>query len=259
MQNLIPCVISALAFAVAASARAETLTLTTSRGAKVDVVADLPSGPGPFPAVVLAPGQGYHMALPALDKTAQRLVSQGIAVYRFNWAYMTATPKAGTPSEGLVDELQDLHAVLAAAQAEPRVRSNSISVGGKSLGSIVAWRAFVANKALHAGLFLTPVCSRLAKGQSVPTSHADEYYPGVAAENRPVLFISGDRDPLCALPVLYRFAANAGGPARVAVVGGDHGYENKSLAADAAQAAHTRNVSSVASLAADFLVEMGGR
>lgn len=250
---------SILAFAVSTSALAETLTVTTVRGVKVDVVADFPDGAGPFPAVVLAPGQGYHMALPALEQTARRLVSQGVAVYRFNWAYFTAKPQPGTPSDDLSHELEDMSAVLAAATADPRVNRGNLSVGGKSVGSVVAWRALRANKSLQAGLFLTAVCSRVAKGQSVPTAMADENYPGVAAETRPLLFISGDRDPLCAPPVLYRFVAHAGGPARVAIVGGDHSYQNSALTGTAAEVARTRNINAVAQLSADFLVEVAGR
>lgn len=56
------------------------LTVTTSRGAKVDAIADFPAGSGPFPAIVLAPGQGYHMVRPALAQTATRLVAAGKSV-----------------------------------------------------------------------------------------------------------------------------------------------------------------------------------
>lgn len=161
--SMLPTVIRALALlicTVSLPALADALNLTTLRGAKVEAVVDFPSGPGPFPAVVLAPGQAYHMALPALVQTARRLVDQGVAVYRLNWAYFTRTPKGGGPSDDLSHELEDLSAVLEVARAEPRVDRAKLSVGGKSLGSIVAWRAFSADKSLRSGLFLTPVCSR---------------------------------------------------------------------------------------------------
>lgn len=259
MHTLQLCLASFLGCAVPACALAEAFTLTTARGAKVEVVADFPGGAGPFPAVVLAPGQGYHMALPALELTARRLVSQGVAVYRFNWAYFSAKPQPGTPSDDLSDELQDMNAVVALAAAEPRVNRGKLSVGGKSLGSVVAWRVLLAHKSLQAGLFLTAVCSRVPKGQSVPTAMADENYPGLTTETRPLLFISGDRDPLCAPPVLYRFAAGAGGTARVAIVGGDHSFQNNALTGTAADEARTRNINAVAQLSADFLVDVAGR
>ncbi len=237
----------------------ETFTVTTKRGATVEVNVEFPKGSGPFPAIVLAPGQSYHMGRPALEQTTRSLVSQGVAVYRFNWAYFTATPKPGSPSEDLSHELQDLHAVLAVAEQEPRVAHGRLSVGGKSLGSIVAWRALAGNKSLQAGLFLTPVCSHFPKGASAPLSLADENYPGAAAETRPLLFLSGDQDPQCAPAVLYRFAANGGGATRVSIVGGNHNFEAPALMGDAASEAQARNLRSVAQIAANFLAEVSDK
>ena len=152
-------------------------------------------------------------------------------------------------------ELEDLSAVVAVAQADPRVDRARLSVGGKSLGSLVAWRAFSSDKSLKSGLFLTPICSRATAGQSAPTPVAEQNYPGISSEHRPIAFILGDRDPLCAPPVLYRFAANAAGPARVAVVGGDHGFENRLLPGAAADQARDRNIQAVAQLAVIFIVD----
>jgi predicted alpha/beta-hydrolase family hydrolase len=234
------------------------LTVTTSRGAKVDAIADFPAGPGPFAAIVLAPGQGYHMTRPALEQTARRLVAAGVAVYRFNWAYSSADPKAGAPSTDLADELQDLSAVLATALAQPRVRPGRLCVGGKSLGSVVAWRAFAADRSLCSGLFLTPICSHVPKGQSDPICIAQENYPGLAAERRPLLFIAGDRDPWCAPALLQRLAASAGGGARVAIVGGDHSFDDAALTGAASDEARTRNLHAVADIAASFIAQASG-
>jgi len=253
------CALSTLACVVPLVANADTLTVTTSRGAKLEVIAEFPLGAGPFPAIVLAPGQGYHMRQPVLEQTAKRLVSSGVAVYRFNWAYFTATPKPGSPSEDLSNELQDINAVLATAAAEPRVAKGKLSVGGKSLGSVVAWSALVKNSALQAGLFLTPVCSHTPEGQTKPVFLGEENYPGVASEKRPLLFISGDKDSLCAPEMLYRFAANSGGPARVAIVGGNHGYENPALTAESALEARDRNIDLVTRLATSFLLEASSK
>jgi predicted alpha/beta-hydrolase family hydrolase len=120
--------------------RAEALKLTTPRGAVLEVIAELPPGPGPFAAVVLAPGQGYHMNLPAIEQPAKRLLAQGVAVYRFNSAYFSRTSQSGSPSEDLSREIEDLATVIARVRSEPRIDQRKVSVGGKSLGSVVAWR-----------------------------------------------------------------------------------------------------------------------
>ncbi len=235
----------------------ETAHATTPRGAQVDVVADFPAGAGPFPAVVLAPGQGYHLALPALAQTAQQLVAQGITVYRFNWAYFSNNPKTGRPSDDLSNELEDLQSVLKLARAETRVAQDKVSVGGKSLGSLVAWKALSIDPSLRAGVFLTPVCSRTSDGQ--PKDFSDANYPGITAEVRPILFVAGDRDPLCTPRILYAFAAKSHGSAHVAIIGGDHGFENKTLVEPAAvDAARNRNINLLSHISASFIVENAG-
>jgi len=237
------------------ASQAENLAVKTPRGVTLAILADFPAGAGPWPAIVLAPGQAYPMTMPAIAATAGALVAHGIAVFRFNWAYYDAVPQ-GRPSGDLSVELEDLQSVLAAARSDPRVAGASLSVGGKSLGSVVAWRAFEADAILRSVLLLTPICSRTRPGEPEPQSVAQQNYPGFEAERRASLMISGDRDPLCAVPVLYRFAATRAGGARVAVVGGDHGFEDRSLPPAAADAARARNVNAVAAIAASFVAQM---
>lgn len=229
-------------------------TLSTPRGARLEFAADFPPGAGPFPTVVLAPGQGYHMGLPALAQTARALVAQGLAVYRFNWAYFTQQPR-GKPAEDLGAELEDLQTLLRAARAEPRVDKARLAVGGKSLGSVVAWKALAADPALRAGLLLTPVCSHVPQGQTVPVNLIAENYPGMAAETRPLALLLGNRDPLCETRLLYAFAAQAAAPPRLGVVGGDHGFEDRTLAAAAAEEARRLNIEALGAVAASFMAD----
>ena len=147
---------------LANSAQAEDITVSNADGVRLSARVDFPPGDGPFPAIVLAPGQGYHMNLPALEATTRRLTEQGIAVFRFNWAYFTAEPK-GQPSDDLSREFRDLQAVLSAARKHPKVLAKNLSVGGKSLGSIVAWQALGADASLRSVLLLTPVCRALCR------------------------------------------------------------------------------------------------
>ena len=234
---------------------ADEMTIDAPDGRRISVIADFPSGPGPHAAMVLAPGQGYHMNLPAMAETARALVGQGVAAFRFNWTYFTAQPRR-EPSADLSKELEDFQAVVAAARAHPRIDGTALSAGGKSLGSLVAWRALRADPQLRAALLLTPVCSRVTKGESRARSEAKQNYPGFDTEQRLVLFIAGDSDPLCAPAVLYSFAATTPGRARVAIVGGDHGYESTALSMPAAEMARKRNLAAVSALAAGFAAEV---
>lgn len=251
--RLVPLVLATISYAM--PALAETHSTANRHRDQLELIAEFPAGTGPFPALVLAPGQGYHMAMPAMEQMAKQLLAHGVAVFRFNWTYFTKDPKAGQPSADLSFELKDLHAVVNIARAEPRVAKDKLSIGGKSLGSVVAWKALTLDRSLRSGLFLTPVCSRLPAGQTQPTDFSDENYPGITTEQRPLLFIVGDQDPLCAQHVLYAFAARAASKARVVVVGGDHSFGNKALTGPAFDAARDRNIRLLSLAGASFVVE----
>ncbi len=150
----------------------------------LEVIAEFPAGPGPFPAMVLAPGQGYHMELPALSQVARALVASGVAVFRFNWSHWSQKPR-GKPSDDLSTEVRDMQQVIAQARADSRVMSSSVSVGGKSLGSLVAWRALKADPSLTGAVLLTPVCSQaispVKPDQSIPAVN----YPDIERRGGP--------------------------------------------------------------------------
>lgn len=225
---------------------------------RLEVIPEFPPGPGPFPAMVLAPGQGYHMESPALSHVARALVDSGVAVFRFNWSYWSQTPR-GKPSDGLSTELRDMQQVIAQARADSRVMSSSVSVGGKSLGSLVAWRALKADPALTGAVLLTPVCSQaispMKPDQSIPAVN----YPGIEQERRPLLFVLGDSDPLCDPKVLLRFAAEAEGGVRVSVVDGDHSFNSADLPPAQRDAALKQTLGAVSDAVARFAATLGSR
>lgn len=258
-QTSAPWVALLLALTLPICCSAQSHAIKTPRGEFVELIADLPAGSGPFPAVVLAPGQGYHMNLPAISQTAKRLVAGGVAVYRFNWAYMASKVKGAGPSDNLTNELEDLSAVIASVRADSRIDPARVSVGGKSLGSVVAWRVLSRDAALRSGLFLTPICSRLPQGATEAVPLVEENYPGIGSEKRPTAFIAGDSDPLCSPSVLYRAAASFRGPVRVAIVGGDHGFGNRSLKAPAAEEFLNRNIETVSAASLSFVVDTIGQ
>jgi predicted alpha/beta-hydrolase family hydrolase len=232
-------------------ALSETLQLETSRGARIEVLAEFPPGGAvPVAAVVLASGANYAMRQPLMEATARELLARGIAVWRFDWAYATRQPP-GRPSDDLADEVQDMRTVVDKARHDPRVAAGRLFVAGKSLGSGVAWQLMASDPALAGAVLLTPVCSE-KRGDTV-SSVADVNYPGITNERRPLLFIAGDHDPLCESAMLYRFAATAGGPARVAVLGGNHGLEQPGRTGEAAREANRRAADRVGQLVADFI------
>ncbi|MCG2595394.1 alpha/beta hydrolase [Ramlibacter sp. XY19] len=165
-------------------------------------LADFPAGDAPVPALLFAPGQSYRMHRPIPVQLAQHVVPRGIAVFRFDWT----APGA---------EAADLRAMLAMLRSDPRVDVRNIWIGGKSLGSVMAWQLLADEPALRGAVLLTPICTP-------PDGDADGPYPGIDAERRPLLFLSGAEDRLCEPAALYRFAARAPGAVRVDVIAGGH-------------------------------------
>jgi predicted alpha/beta-hydrolase family hydrolase len=233
---------------------AMTRTLTTPRGATLPLRAEFPSGAGPFPALILAPGQRYPMDRPILERVASAVLACGVAVVRFDWAYLAAP--AGQPSQGLVLEQEDMLAVLDWARRDAGLAGDRLFVGGKSMGSVVAWRLFAAQPRLLGALLLTPLCTRPAGAGEAALAVGSENYPGLGLEARPLFLLAGDRDPQCAAADLYRFAAQAAGPARVAVLGGDHGLIDGAGSEAGHDRSEARNAELAGTLAADFIATL---
>ncbi len=242
-MNIARFLIATVTLLASAVAIAEPIRISTPRGAPIAIIAEKPAGPGPFPTVVLASGSGYHMRQPVLAETASALLAQGIAVYRFDWAYRVAGGEFAAQPKDRVAEIEDLNTVLALARNDPDVDRARIAVAGKSLGSIIAWRVLRNDPELRGALLLTPVCSRPQDPKA-----ASANYPAVADEKRPFLWLLGDADPACPTATLYRFVAASGSPSGIAVIGGDHGFE--------APRHGERNIALASRIAADFATRL---
>lgn len=207
---------------VASSAHAGgVVQLTTPRGATIEVLAEKPRGPGPFPAVILASGAGSDMRQPIQQRTAEALLAQGIAVYRFDWAYRVAGKTYAPKPNDRSAEIEDMQTALSLARRDSDIDQSRIAVAGKSLGSIVAWQLLRTAPELRGAILLTPVCVTPSDDDA-----AAKNYPDRAREPRPRLWIVGDSDSLCPLPAFYHLASGASQADRVAIVSGDHGYQS---------------------------------
>ena len=239
--------------------------LATPRGAVIEIIEEHPAGPGPFPAVVLASGSGYDMRQPILERVAHALVAAGIGVIRFDWAYHVRDPRHGQQSADRAAEIEDLTTALTLARKASWVDPSRIAVGGKSLGSIIAWRVLRHEPNVRGALLLTPVCSPKPKLEPAssgppPAPIVDGNYPDVRAETRPTAWILGENDPACATSILYQHLAGAGGGAQIDVLRGDHTYSEGSPSATGTTAAtnatnaatNERSLDLVARLSVDF-------
>ncbi|MEZ0367854.1 MAG: alpha/beta family hydrolase [Candidatus Sericytochromatia bacterium] len=201
--------------------------LKTPRGSEVEIQVQLPAGVTSPPLLILAPGQSCNARRPFFEAMAQAALAQQVGLVRLEWSYCVAGGGKGNPSPDLAAELEDLRTVLGYARKLPGIDVKRILIGGKSLGSLVAWKLLQEDAAIPAAALLTPVCSydRDDKEQVLPEPKnlIPENYPGLAAESRPLLFVLGNQDSLCHPPLLYAGLAQTRGKASVVVVGGGHG------------------------------------
>lgn len=221
MKTLAMALAATLSLAAVAAQAQEAIRVPTPRGLPVEVIIDKPTGKGPFPAVILGSGSGYDMRRPILAKTAQALVAQGIAVYRIDWAYRVAgTPFANEPRDKKA-QVEDMRTVLRLARQDPEVDPSRIALAGKSLGSVVAWQLLRVTPEVKGAILLTPVCDPKEDAEA-PAG----FYPDLGAETRPRLWVMGDVDPVCPVPVMERYIAQGGHGDRIAVISGDHSYKS---------------------------------
>lgn len=218
--------VAASLFAGAPGHAADAALVRTPRGAAIRVIVQAPGGQGPFPAVVLAPGTG-SLRQRINDVVADALQNEGFVVYRFDWAYYVRDSAAAPSDTNRAPEIEDLETVVALAKADQRVDPSRILVGGKSRGTIIAWRVLRRDPSLTAILQLTPVCT---KAGFTPA----QLYPDIAQEPRPSLWLAGDQDPACKSPTLYQFLSSAADTARIDILRGDHGLALQPSAALAA-------------------------
>jgi len=236
--------------AVAGLVHAETKIITTPRGAKVEVIEDYPAGKGPFPVLILASGIGSDARQPLPDAVSKAVTARGIAVYRFNWAYWVKDGATGKPSSDRHEELEDLQSVITLSKADPSIDPTRVAVGGKSLGSFVAWRAFEGDPSIKASVELTPLCSQFTP----PVTDFPGYYTGYDKEARPSLWLLGDNDAACAPKTLYGTLSGVAGNARIVVLSGNHGFARPGkLPADTLQ-----TVDLAADIVADYLTTQLG-
>jgi predicted alpha/beta-hydrolase family hydrolase len=208
------------------AASIETTQVKTPRGASVNVAISVPESrvAGKRPAVILAPGQGYHMELPLMKDLADKLAAGGVLAFRFDWNYYS---QKGQPSNDLSREVEDMQSVLDLAKADARVDAGQIAIAGKSMGSVVAFRVFNRNPAAKGLVLLTPLCSSPTdeKGNALPSPRATGplNYPGLTEFTKPVVLALGNADPACFVPTLYDWLKGTKGNVVTVVAGGDHG------------------------------------
>jgi hypothetical protein len=183
----------------------------------VSAVWGVPGGlePGVTPALVLAHGAGNDMENPLLVTVQEHLVERGLLAVRFNFPYTEAGRKAPDPPRRLEATWK---AMLDAVRAAPEGPS-AVFAGGKSMGGRIASQMAADGLEVAGLVFLGYPLHPARKPEKERSAHL----PRIPC---PMLFVQGDRDPLCDLGRLREVLADLPAPVTLHVVeGGDHSFK----------------------------------
>lgn len=147
--------------------------------------------PPPIATLLLAHGAGAAMDSAFMNRLAAALAANGIAVARFEFAYMAGRRTGGSKrpppkADKLIGEFQT------ALQALMTTSDGPILIGGKSMGGRVA--AMLAGGASLPGR-VKGVCCFGYPFHATGKADADWRLEPLQGAKRPVLICQGDRDP----------------------------------------------------------------
>jgi len=152
---------------------------------------DLAPGTGPAATLLLAHGAGAAMDSAFMNKLAAALAAEGLAVARFEFAYMAGRRTGGAKmpppkADKLIGEFQTM------LQTVMKESEGPLLIGGKSMGGRVA--AMLAGGGSLPGRVKGVACFGYPFH---PTGNpgAEWRLSPLEAAKRPVLVLQGDRDP----------------------------------------------------------------
>lgn len=183
--------------------------------------------PSVVPAIVIAPGQGYHMDLPLTRGLWERVVAEGWAAARFDWSFHS---DKRDPSPAYATEVDELQAVIDHVRELPGIDRSHFYIAGKSLGAGIVLERAANDPSIRGVVLLTPPIH-----SPKPDYRMGTIRPRLEKLRQPSLIVVGERDPLCELGRLYGLLSGLPHAPHLAVVGGDHSLR-PATEADSAQA-----------------------
>jgi uncharacterized protein len=188
--------------------------------------------------VVLWHGAGGDIEETSLAAVASSLSSLGASVARARFGYRRLGKKMPDRMPVLLEDAERTIAELGALEG---VRSDRLILGGRSMGGRVASMLVAGGFRSDGLLLLSYPLHKEGRTDELRDAHLSK----IAC---PVLFISGDKDPMCDLDLLQRAIAPIRGTARVEVLeGANHSPKKKA------------HIAQIAELAAVFAREVAGR
>jgi len=199
----------------------ERLKISTPRGVELETILDRPEGTTKFPAVVIAPGQGYHMRLSLFEKLAEACVQNGFVCLRFDWDFYT---KGGQSSSDFTNEKDDLSAAIDYLKALDFVDRDKIFICGKSVGALVGIDIARQDQSLKGLIILT-----FALHPPRPPYSVWPEAQRLQEVEIPVQIVSGKSDPICRREVLDSLVSTLTQEPELVYVNGNHSLKGDTV------------------------------
>jgi len=192
----------------------ERLKISTPRGVELETILDRPAGSAKFPAIVIAPGQGYHMQLSLFERLARESVQNGFVCLRFDWDFYT---KGEEPSFGFTKEKEELRGAIDYLKGLDFVDQDRIFVCCKSIGALVGIDVARQDQSLK-GLVILTFALHPPRAPYTVWPEAQK----IREVKIPVFIVSGRSDPICRAEVLDSLINTLPEKPAVVYVAGDH-------------------------------------
>jgi uncharacterized protein len=197
----------------------EAIEIRTEDGLRLEAVLRLPEGPVRGSAVLCHPHPRYGGSKdhPLLWAITAELSRCGLAVVAFNFRGVMGSEGA---HDGGVGELDDARAAVSSAVART---GPPLLLLGWSFGANVALREAVADERVDA-LALVAVPLAWDRREQLPPLPSNET---LAAYERPILLVAGDRDPFCPEGELRLLARKLADTRLLIARGADHYFAKR--------------------------------
>ncbi|MCW2785398.1 MAG: hypothetical protein JWP74_1915 [Marmoricola sp.] len=128
----------------------------TVEGTRCAAWLTLPSGQGPFPAVVLVHGLGANHTM-KLDQYEQHFAGAGIAVLAFDFRHLGESDGEPRQRVSMRRHRRDVHAALDHLRAHPDIDRTRVGLWGTSLGAMHVVRVAAERPDLAAAVVQCPI------------------------------------------------------------------------------------------------------
>ena len=194
-------------------------------------------------ALVLAHGAGGDVDETTLEGICAGAAARGVDALRLRFPYRVKRHNAPPDSAPKLEAAY--RAVVRWAKTE--LKAERVVVGGRSMGGRIASLLAVTGELVDGLMFIAYPLHPAGKEDTLRDTH-------LYVLQRPMLFVQGDRDPLCRIHLMKPVAERLGERATLHVVeGGDHSFKVLKRSGRTTEQAHAEVVSTALSWLADVL------